>query len=78
MGNVLTMDERKSEMCSIRLTPVQKTFITEMKKIIQKDRGPGAKTVTQTECILILLSMGIERFTDEHKKANPKRKKEVS
>lgn len=78
MGNVLPIDEKKSQMCSIRLTQTQEEFINQMIGIIQQERGPGAKRVTKTEAILILVTMGIERFHEEHKKASLKRKKEVS
>ncbi len=78
MGKVLPIDEKKSQMCSIRLTVEQEEFINRMISVIQEERGPGAKRVTKTEAILILVTMGIERFHDEHKKATIKRKKEVS
>lgn len=77
-SKVLPMDERKSEMCSIRLTTVQQDYINSIMKIIQEQRGPGAKRVTKTEVILICLTIGIEHIIEDYKSLKPKRKKEVS
>ena len=66
------MADTKNKILSIRLNDGQESYIENAIKALEKHRGVGAKKVTKTETVYVLLAMGMESFNKKY--GNPIKK----
>ena len=60
------MSEVKSKMLTLRLDNNQESYIEGAMKLLEDSRGPGARRVTKTETVLILMSYGMDVFNEKY------------
>ena len=76
------MSQMKNKMLTLRLNDKQEKYIEMAMKVLEDSRGLGARKVTKTETVLILMSYGMEVFNKKYslsaEKKAPLRKKKKS
>ena len=64
----------KNKILTLRLDENQELYIEKAKSVIEDSRGIGARKVSKTETILVLLSLGMEVFNKKY--GNPLKRKD--
>lgn len=77
MGKVNNMKQEalilKDKVLTLRLDKIQEDYIEKSQIVLENVRGAGARKVTKTEAVLVLLSLGMEVFNKKY--GNPIKRK---
>jgi len=66
------MSNLRNKMLSIRLTEEQSEYIQKAVEVLDEKRDSGARRVTKTETVMILLHLGMGAFNQRY--GNPARR----
>jgi hypothetical protein len=72
------MAELRNKMLSIRLTPEQASYIEAAMDVLGEKRDSGARMVTKTETVMILLHLGMGAFNLKYGNPAKRMKKKKS
>ena len=64
----------KDRIITLRLDDAQDDYIGKAQILLENARGPGARAVSKTEAILVLMTLGMPEFSQRY--GNPVKRKD--